>query len=82
MLGLAVCNLLSKGAYTTDSIGGIGLIRIRCREAEYNLVQKVVDEEHLSARVTICPVYTTIECSVCHIEGSLPDVGEFCIGMN
>ena len=48
LLSNAVLDLLSQGAYATDRISGVGLLRVRCREAEYDLVQEVVNEEHLS----------------------------------
>lgn len=70
--------LLSQGAYSTDSIGGIGLLIIGCRKAEKDLIKEVVNEEHLCSWVTIGPIDAAIESSVRHVEWRFPDISEFC----
>ena len=76
MLIQTVGDLLTQGPYSADSICGICLLRIRGRETKYHLVEEVIDQEHLSVRVTVCTIDATVKLRVCHVERRFPDIGE------
>lgn len=68
MIRHALLNLLSQRVRPTDSISGVRFLNERCWEAQDNLVEEMVDQEHLRSWITIRAIDTAIERS-CHVEG-------------
>ena len=79
--GLACRHLCPKGSSPANTVGRGGLAGIRRRYAKDQLVQIVVDEEHLGAG--ICTrrgsIHVAVERGVSNIESSLPDAPKLLI---
>ena len=70
-------NLHSQTAGTAHAICNVCLSLVGSWLAEEQLVQEVVNEEHLSGRISLCAVDIAVERGICYVESGLPDIGEF-----
>lgn len=68
--------MCTETANATSSVSEIRLVHIRRRLSKDELVEEVVDEEHLRRRVALGAVDVAVERGVGDVEGGLPDVGE------
>lgn len=70
-------DLRSQTAGTARAICNVCLILVGGRLAKEKLVQEVIYEEHLSARVSLCAVDGTVKRGVCDVESGFPYISEF-----
>lgn len=80
VLGGAGLDLLAKRADSARGVRRVRLVRVRGREARNQLVQEVIDEIQLRARVAVRPVHGAVKRGVRHIVCGLPDVRKLCLG--
>lgn len=70
-------DLVTKRADASGRVRLTRMLRVRHGNAEYGLVEEVVDEEHLRRRVASRAVHVAVERRVRDVEGRLPHVREF-----
>lgn len=70
-------DLHSQTSGTAHAICNVCLSLVGGWLAEEQLVQEVIDKEHLSGRISLCAVDVAVERGICYVVSGLPDIGEF-----
>ena len=82
MCCFACLNLRAQRTYSADSVCSVRLIRIWGRDTKDELVEEMVDREHLGCRISACAVNVAVKCCIRHVESGFPDVRELWIELS
>jgi len=77
MRGNTGLHLRTKRSRPTNGICDVCVFGIGCRLPKHNLIQKMIDQEELRARIPFRPIHVAVKRRICHIECSFPHIGKF-----